>query len=237
VTISKHLCHPVAVGYRDNYKTKKEELADKLFDLYNEKVFDGKLVAPITWNKKLLNTAGRCNNSKRAGERSSRIELSDKVLTSADRLRCTLIHEMAHAATWIFSAENGHGATWKSWTYKANKVFPELPKIGVRHSYQIEYKYTYECVACKAKYNAHSRSKKVEKIRCSYCHGSIKLFLNKKDKTGNVVVTPARDATGFAKFVKEKYKAFKRPDRQHADVMKLLSGEFASLAMEEKIKY
>jgi predicted SprT family Zn-dependent metalloprotease len=237
VTISKHLCHPDAVAYRQNYKTKKEELAAKLFDLYNEKVFDGQLTAPITWNKKLLNTAGRCNNSKRLGVRSSRIELSDKVLTSADRLRCTLIHEMAHAATWIFSAENGHGTTWKSWAAKANQVFPELPKIGVCHNYQIEYKYTYECVACKAKYNAHSRSKKVEKIRCAYCHSAIQLFLNKKDKTGNMVATPVREATGFAKFVKEKYKAFKRPDMKHADVMKVLSGAFAALGVEEKTKY
>lgn len=47
--------------------------------------------------------------------RSSAIELSDKVLTGPDRLRCTLIHEMCHAATWIYNGENGHGKTWKAW--------------------------------------------------------------------------------------------------------------------------
>lgn len=47
--------------------------------------------------------------------RLCRVELSDKVLTSPDRLRCTLIHELCHASTWIFDGENGHGPTWKAW--------------------------------------------------------------------------------------------------------------------------
>jgi hypothetical protein len=51
---------------------------------------------------------------------------------------------------------------------------------------------------------------------------------------GNVVPTPVREASGFAKFVKEKYKTFKRPDLKHADVMKLLGGEFAALKVDRK---
>lgn len=48
--------------------------------------------------------------------RSCTVELSEKVLTSADRLRCTLIHELCHAAVWLFNGEKGgHGATWKAW--------------------------------------------------------------------------------------------------------------------------
>lgn len=80
------------------------------------------------------------------------IELSEKVLTSADRLRCTLIHEMCHAATWIFNNERGHGARWKQWARKSNYVFPELPVISVCHNYDIEYKYTYKCDMCHSKY-------------------------------------------------------------------------------------
>lgn len=41
--------------------------------------------------------------------------------------------------------------------------------------------------------------------------------------------TPVKEPTGFAKFVKDNYKKFKRDDLKHADVMKLLSSEFASL--------
>ena len=96
------LCDPVAYDFRKNFKTKKSELTNVLFKLFNEKIFGSKLTdVPIKWNKKLLNTAGRCNNSRRNGVRMSQLELSDKVLTSADRLRCTLVHEMCHAATWV----------------------------------------------------------------------------------------------------------------------------------------
>jgi hypothetical protein len=158
VTVNKNFCHPDALQFRENYKAKKEELAQKLFNIFNSKVFDGKLklgedrsMAPIKWNKKLINTAGRCVNKRKAGERFCQIELSEKVLTSGDRLRCTLIHEMCHAATWIYNAETGHGATWKAWTAKANHMFPELPKITTCHDYAIEYKYTYQCKLCKAK--------------------------------------------------------------------------------------
>lgn len=40
---------------------------------------------------------------------------------------------------------------------------------------------------------------------------------------------PVRQANGFAKFVKEKYKDFRRPGVTHGDAMKLLSNAFAEL--------
>ncbi|XP_055371570.1 germ cell nuclear acidic protein-like [Condylostylus longicornis] len=227
-------CHPDAIIYRENYKSRKEELSHRLYKLYNEKLFKNELNVQIIWNKKLVNTAGRCSNKKKGNLRSSVIELSEKVLTSGDRLRCTLIHELCHAATWIFNGEHGHGATWKAWAQKANFVFQELPKIGVCHSYDIEYKYTYKCKLCQAKSHAHSKSKKVEKIRCAYCHGAIEILLNKKDKDGNIISTPIKEPTGFAKFVKDNYKNFQKPELKHADVMKLLSTEFAALKVDNK---
>lgn len=64
-TVSMTFCHPDARIYRDSYRTKKEELARILYDMYNGQLFDRKLDVPITWNKKLLNTAGRCLNKKK----------------------------------------------------------------------------------------------------------------------------------------------------------------------------
>ncbi|XP_073841060.1 uncharacterized protein [Musca autumnalis] len=232
VTVSKAFCHPDALIYRESYGKKKEDLANILYEMYNKQLFGNKLDVPLTWNKKLSNTAGRCLNKKKLGVRSCVIELSEKVLTSADRLRCTLIHELCHAATWIFNGEGGHGRTWKMWAQKANATFPEIPKIGVCHQYDIEYKYTYKCTLCGAKSHAHSKSKKVENIRCSYCHGAIEIFLNKKDKEGNIIPTPVREPTGFAKFVKDNYKKYKRDDAKHADIMKILSNEFATLKLK-----
>lgn len=205
---NRSLCDADALHYRNNYKSKKHELAEKLFKLYNEKVFRSELSnVPIKWNKKLLNTAGRCNNSRRNGVRQSALELSDKVLTSADRLRCTLIHEMCHAAAWLFDGENGHGVAWKRWTAKANSTFPELPKISVCHDYVIEYRYTYLCINCKAQSKTHSKSRKVEEIQCSICKGSIKLFENKKNSAGQIEMVPVekKEIKGKKKYQIENY--------------------------------
>lgn len=143
------LCDPEAKQFRENFKSNKEELTRILYKMFNDQVFDGKLDLDIVWNKKLITTAGRFLGKTKG---KSYIDLSEKVLTSADRLRCTLIHEMCHAATWIFNKQKGHGATWKSWAKRANTVFPELPPITVCHNYDIEYKYTYKCDMCHIKY-------------------------------------------------------------------------------------
>lgn len=64
----------------------------------------------------------------------------------------------------------------------------------------------------------------------------ISIFLNKK-KDGKTVMEPVREATGFAKFVKEKYKDFKRPGIKHAEVMRLISSQYSTLSQEEKMNY
>lgn len=64
----------------------------------------------------------------------------------------------------------------------------------------------------------------------------ISIFLNKR-KNGKVIMEPVREATGFAKFVKEKYKDFKKPGVKHAEVMRLISSQYAMLSQEEKKKY
>lgn len=149
--------------------------------------------------------------------KNHRIELSDKVLINADRLRCTLIHELCHAATWIFHGDRGHGTWWKAYASKAERTFPELPKISRCHTYDIQYKYTYKCDMCKRKYvliatyqlRDHNQklqsllfpdrsqsqiAKKVESIRCRYCHGTISIFFNKKMKDGKIIMEPVYQA-------------------------------------------
>lgn len=64
VLASMRLCHPDAVKFRKNYNANKEELGEILYKLFNDKIFDGKLNTPISWNKKLQTTAGRCCQRK-----------------------------------------------------------------------------------------------------------------------------------------------------------------------------
>ncbi|NXS25744.1 ACRC protein, partial [Pomatostomus ruficeps] len=91
-----------ASHYVQCFKKNKEELAQKLYRLFNSTIFEQKLPEDmvIIWNKKMRKTAGYCVTGQREGhegKRYARIELSEKVCDSADRLRDTLIHEVCHA--------------------------------------------------------------------------------------------------------------------------------------------
>ncbi|CAI6349734.1 unnamed protein product [Macrosiphum euphorbiae] len=82
-------------------------------------------------------------------ERVFSFELSSKIVDTAERLRDILIHELCHAACWIFNGiSKGHGRPWKSWANKVMQKFPELPIIKRCHSYVIQTKFTYKCVKC-----------------------------------------------------------------------------------------
>lgn len=90
--------HYDAKKYRLDYKNQKEELCKKLYELYNEKVFDDKLPRdmPIEWNIRMRGTAGYCYNKKSVRSltgviRSSRIVLATKVHFHAFNLSFTCI--------------------------------------------------------------------------------------------------------------------------------------------------
>lgn len=235
-------CHPEAQYFKLNFKTKKDELAKKLYKLYNSEVFEDKLPADmsLTWNVKLRGTAGFCYNkriTKSTGEviRSSRVEFSTKVVDRADRLRDTLIHELCHAATWVIDGVlDGHGDVWKKWAKKAVARFPELPPVNRCHNYDILSKYTYKCTGCGYAINRHSKSIDTERKRCGYCYGVLELLVNKK-RRGKAEV-PEYDTTRtlrtpnhFALFVKENYHSVKstKANAKHAEIMKVLSQQYA----------
>ncbi|NXE10985.1 ACRC protein, partial [Lophotis ruficrista] len=76
--------------YVKYFKKNKEELAQKLYCLYNSTIFEQKLPEKIEiiWNKKMRKTAGYCVTGQTEGpeaKRYARIELSEKVCDSAGR--------------------------------------------------------------------------------------------------------------------------------------------------------
>merc|ERR1719319_314776 len=98
-----HRCHPEAKKYLTKFNNSKVELSKRLYQLYNTECFDSCLPNDfeISWNVRLTKTAGLCYSRRYRDRhgievRSSRIELSTKVIDSCDRLRDTLIHEMCH---------------------------------------------------------------------------------------------------------------------------------------------
>ncbi|NXF88559.1 ACRC protein, partial [Eubucco bourcierii] len=76
--------------YVKHFKKNKEELARKLFCLYNTTIFEQKLPEKmaIIWNKKMRKTAGYCVTGQTKdpeAKRFARIELSERVCDSAGR--------------------------------------------------------------------------------------------------------------------------------------------------------
>ncbi|XP_061690685.1 germ cell nuclear acidic protein [Syngnathoides biaculeatus] len=214
-----------ASDYCRYFKQKKEELTTKLYQMYNRSVFDGKLPISmsVTWNKKMRQTAGYCvtGQNRGGGDRYARIELSEKVCDSADRLRDTLIHEMCHAATWLINGvRDGHGSLWKLYARKSTLVHPELPMVNRCHSYDIKYKFQYQCNRCQNTIGRHSKSLDTQKFVCALCTGKLVLLAPSKP----------RPTTPFAKFVKEHYGSVRQElaKQSHAEVMRKLSRDFAS---------
>ncbi|XP_027685133.2 acidic repeat-containing protein isoform X5 [Chelonia mydas] len=220
-----------ASQYVKNFRKKKDELTQKLYTLYNNTIFEQKLPEKmeIIWNKKMRKTAGYCVTGQTKSpevQRYARIELSEKVCDSADRLRDTLIHEICHAATWVINGiRDGHGQFWRFYAKKSTVIHPELPVVTQCHSYEIKYKFTYKCSLCKTTIGRHSKSLDTERFVCALCKGQLVLCQpTRKDGT------PARaQLTPFAKYVKENYGSTKKEQcgLSHAEVMRKLSAEFA----------
>ncbi|XP_055783621.1 germ cell nuclear acidic protein-like isoform X2 [Salvelinus fontinalis] len=212
-------------SYSRNFKQIKEELTSKLYHLYNTSVFDSKLPSnmSVSWNNKMRKTAGYCitGQERGGGNRYARIQLSEKVCDSADRLRDTLVHEMCHAATWLInSVRDGHGPFWKLYARKATLAHPELPMVTRCHSYDINYKYQYQCSCCKNTLGRHSKSLDTQRFVCALCTGPL------------VLLNPAkpRAPTAFANFVKENYGSVRQNlvGQSHGEVMRKLSVDFAT---------
>ncbi|XP_050357116.1 germ cell nuclear acidic protein-like [Nymphalis io] len=232
-------CHLEALQYHDNYKKLREQLARRLYIEFNKTVFDNALDAdmPIIWDTKLRSTAGTTTNrlvkTARGDKiRTSSIKLSTKVIDAVQRLRDTLIHELCHAATWLIDGElrAGHGPLWKKWATQALKKFPELGEISRCHNMEIHYKYAYKCTKCGYSIKRHSKSIDITKKCCGYCRGKFEIIVNKKNKDGVIVSTPARKGgpNDFALFVKQNYGTLKDGTKTHAQVMKLLGEQFSA---------
>nr|CAH7743490.1 unnamed protein product [Callosobruchus chinensis] len=243
-SVPLYTCNFKARIYRNNYKNKRDDLAAELFKLYNEKIFENEIPedTPTKWNDRMRGTAGYCycrkiTRSNGNIQRLVRIELASKVLDSPDRLRDTLVHEMCHAAAWIINGvSDGHGKYWKSWAYKAMSTFPELPPIKRCHDYVLNTKYTYKCTGCGYSIGRHTKSLDTERKRCGHCYGKFEVLINKVSKKGeskSVPATPKKEATGFARFVKENYGVHKTPDRKHGDVMRILGQKFQEMKVKK----
>lgn len=129
-------CHPDTLKFKQSFNSSREDLASALFSIFNREVFAHKLPpGEISWNGRLISTAGRCFNLP---DNKYRVELSSKILRSTEQTRDTLLHELCHAAVWCLHncKRGGHGELWKFWVNRAARRFPKLPPAQRCHDYK-----------------------------------------------------------------------------------------------------
>lgn len=130
-----------------------------------------------------------------------------QVIDGDERLQSTLAHEMCHVAAWLLKGvcKPPHGAAFKGYAAQVMRVYPHL-NITTCHSYEIQFKYQYQCTTswCGHVYGRHSKSIKVETQRCGRCMGVLQLMPQlKADGTPRKQRKPNK----FALFVKVRHRA------------------------------
>jgi predicted SprT family Zn-dependent metalloprotease len=237
-----------AIEAKKAFEAKKHSLAEQFLKELDDRITAGKIgqLASTTggvkliWSKKLNSTAGRANWRREtttktqltsgAIERTYRhhasIELAEKVIDDENRLINVLAHEFCHLANFMVSGikDNPHGKEFKAWARKVSDAFGESRGVEVttKHSYQIDYKYVWECGECGHEYKRHSKSVDPARHVCSTCKGKL------------VQTKPVPRAGGKAKaseyqvFVKENFQRAKRenPGKGHGTVMEILGAMY-----------
>ncbi|EDQ90998.1 uncharacterized protein MONBRDRAFT_23840 [Monosiga brevicollis MX1] len=214
------------------FRRSREHLASQLFQEYNVQVFDRQLPQDLElkWSNRLNTTAGRAvlRLQRATGHRTASIELSTKVVDSKEKLENTLCHELCHVAAWLINGVNKppHGRVFKGWAARAMRRYRHL-NITTCHSYEIEFRYRYQCTnaECGHVFGRHSKSINVDRQVCGRCHS--RLILQPQLKADG---TPRkkRAPTAFSLFVKENFGAVKQaePGLEHAAIMRTLAAQF-----------
>lgn len=219
------------------FRANRDKFTRDLYAKFNTTIFEGKLPVDmsVTWAVRLNKTAGRTffSTDKLTQQRKARIELSVKVLDSYEKLRLTLCHEMCHAAAWLINASNkpAHGRVFKYWGAQATKSDRSLI-VKTCHTYEINYKFRYQCDDCSKIFGRHSDSLDTEWLRCGKCGGKLK-SLGRFGKDGTPQAQKALNP--FAGFVKENYSVTKKayPETPHKDIMALLARDFKAVKLSQ----
>ncbi|KJZ76192.1 hypothetical protein HIM_04274 [Hirsutella minnesotensis 3608] len=201
----------------------------------------------LVWTKALNTTAGRANwrrettrTKAASGETVSvshkhhaSIELAEKVIDTEDKLLNVLAHEFCHLANFMVSGvtNNPHGKEFKMWAAKCSHAFGESRGIHVttKHTYEIDFRYIWECTECRAEYKRHSKSIDPQRHRCGSCKSSLKQIKPKPRGVGNATGGKSSKPSAYQIFVKEHMKKVREenPGSPHKDVMRIVADRWA----------
>lgn len=215
---------------RKAFAERKHAMAEAFLTELDDTICSGRIAAlsshtggiKLIWSKTLKTTAGRANWRReqiriRTGPSPTEtrteirhhcsIELAEKVIDDEERLYNVLAHEFCHLTTFMISEvrNNPHGAEFKAWGRKATTAFAHKGvEVTTKHSYQIEYKYIWECVTCGYEFKRHSKSIDPVRHSCGKCKG--KLAQTKPTPRGaGVDKDGKREKSEYQVFVKENF--------------------------------
>jgi len=109
------MCHPLAVAYRKrDFEASKTMLAKTLFHALNHTIFHCGLRSSIAWKNVMNTPSSICHGFDSSGQRVSRIILWQHIKQPGVLVKA-LLHEMCHAAAFVYHGETGHGDHCRKW--------------------------------------------------------------------------------------------------------------------------
>jgi predicted SprT family Zn-dependent metalloprotease len=236
------------------FEKAKHDMATKFLQELDTAITDNKLAdlaastggIRVVWNNKLNTTAGRANWKRETirtrqadgttttkDHHHASIELAEKVIDDEHRLLNVLAHEFCHLANFMVSGviTNPHGREFKAWAAQCSRAFGDRGiDVTTKHSYDIDFKYVWACVACGAEFKRHSRSIDPARHRCGSCREElrqIKPVPRKKKEGGEGGVAKVSE---YQAFMKEQMRVVKaeNPKSPQKEIMKIVASRWAA---------
>lgn len=231
------------------FSDSKHEVAENFLHELDERITDGKLSElaagtggiRIEWSNKLNTTAGRANWKREtirskmqdAGVSSTvryrhhaSIELSTKVIDDTHRLLNVVAHEFCHLANFMISGitNNPHGREFKAWASRVTQTFGEDRGIEVttKHTYDIDFRYVWECTTCGLEFKRHSKSINPERHRCGACKSEL------RQTKPAPRARPSKESE-YQRFMKEQMRVIRaeNPGSPQKDIMKIVASRWS----------
>jgi len=213
----------------------------------------------LVWTNKLNTTAGRANWKRETirtrhpdgtaavsdpaaattttkHKHHASIELAEKVIDDEHRLLNVLAHEFCHLANFMVSGvtNNPHGREFKAWAAQCSRAFGGRGiQVTTKHSYDIDFKYVWQCVACGTEFKRHSRSIDPARHRCGSCREELRQTkpVPRKKKEGGFGGGGGGGAVSeYQAFMKEQMRLVKaeNPKSPQKEIMKIVAGRWAA---------
>ncbi|OTA40020.1 hypothetical protein BTJ68_00241 [Hortaea werneckii EXF-2000] len=237
---------------KKGWEARKHQIAEDFLKEVDDRVTGGKVQdlakdtggVRFVWSKTLNSTAGRANWKREtirtkqldgttsiSHKHHASIELAEKVIDDEERLLNVIAHEFCHLCNFMVSGikDQPHGKQFKDWGRKCTTAFAHRGvEVTTKHSYQIEYKYIWQCSneECGAKFQRHSKSIDPKRHRCGSCRSSLAQIKPVPRQGG----AGGGGATGYAAYVKQYFATVKAgmPGASQKQVMAALGEKYRS---------